>query len=115
MQPINQIARRIIRSPNSAPLYFVLADHGSQGTAWAERDPNDMDRETTILDLIGGQIDAPLRVIEVDIADGFSKDVSEEIAQAIAERVAGQTVRHDLLNFLHDNCDAVFTNQLKVA
>lgn len=111
MQPLAPHTPR----PSEKPMYFVLADHGSAGTAWAERDPNDMDRETTILDLIGAQIEAPLRVIEVDIADGLSRDVSEEIAQAIAERVAGQKVRHDLLNFLHDHAGIRYANALKVA
>lgn len=61
--------------------YFVLT--GSKfGTFFAERDVNDTDRKTTIADLMSGEIENPLRVIE--LSDGIYRDVSEDIAREIA-------------------------------
>jgi hypothetical protein len=109
MQPLNLHARR----PNPAPLYFVLADHGSAGTAYVERDPNDMDRETTILDLIGGQIDAPLQVFEGEVG-GLFRDVTEDLAREIAGRVQREPIRQALIDFIGDNAGWQLARELRV-
>ena len=101
------------RRATPAPLYFVLADFGKAGTAWVERDPNDCDRETTIRELIDGQIEDPLRVIEVDLADGTSRDVSEDIAREIADRVQRDPIPQALINFIWDAASPALARELR--
>lgn len=96
-------------------LHFILADFGSLGTAWVERDPNDMDRETTIRDLMSMQIDKPLRVLEVDPAEGTSRDVSEDIAREIADRTQRDPLHQPLIDFIHDHAGAALARELKAA
>lgn len=96
-------------------LHFILADFGRRGTAWVERDPNDMDRETTIRDLMGMQIDRPLRVIEVNVSEGTSRDVSEDIAIEIAARAQRDPLCQPLIDFVHDNASAALARELRAA
>jgi hypothetical protein len=97
------------------PLYFVLASFGNAGTAWVERDPNDCDRETTIRDLIDGQIEDPLQVIEVDPDEGTSRDVSEDIAREIADRVRREPIPQALINFIWDAASPALARELRAA
>jgi hypothetical protein len=45
------------------------------------------DRATTIEDLIDGQYRAPARVVAFNTAEGWSRDVSEEIADELRTRI----------------------------
>lgn len=76
--------------PNQeSPLYFVLCDYGPKiGRAYTEVDPESADKETVIKWLTEGQFNNPRRVIEVDISEGTSRDVSEEIFSEVEERRA---------------------------
>lgn len=100
---------------NQNTFHFILADFGKLGTAWVERDPNDMDRETTIRDLMGMQIDRPLSVIEVNISEGTSRDVSEDIAREIAGRAQRDPLHQPLIDFIHDNAGAPLARELRAA
>lgn len=61
-------------------LYFVLCDYGPGiGLSYYEADPKKSDRETVISWLTVGQYTNPRQVIEVDLAAGTSRDVTEEI------------------------------------
>ena len=104
-----------IRKFPAPAIYFVLADFGKCGTSWQERDQDHTGRETTIRDIISGEIDAPLKVIEADLDGGSSRDVTIEIAKEVAQRVAGEKVRHDLKNWLHDYAGIRHCNALEVA
>lgn len=69
--------------------YFVLNDFGDGlGRAWTEADERRTDRETVIRDLLAGQYSSPVRVIAFDIAEGWSRDVSDEVASEVADRIA---------------------------
>ena len=100
---------------NTAPAYFVKVDLGKLGAVWLERNVNELDRETLIRDLIDGQIEDPLQVIEVDLADGTSRDVSEDIARAIADRVQRDEISRSLHSFIWDNAGASLARELRVA
>ena len=73
---------RLIPTTNSN-LHFVLCDFGRLGTAYVETDPTKADRDTIIHNLTTGQYDHPLRVIAINPAAGWSRDVSEDIARAV--------------------------------
>jgi hypothetical protein len=46
-------------------------------------DPREADRDTIVRNIIDGQYDRPLRVIALNPEEGWSRDVSEEIAKAV--------------------------------
>jgi hypothetical protein len=81
------------QSPSIVPetfdrdVYLVLNDFGRLGRAWTESGEQNTDRETVIRDLLEGQYSDPVRVVAFNTAQGWSRDVSEEIAAELAKRV----------------------------
>ena len=79
------------RSPSIIPdaadrdVYLVLDDFGSLGRSWRETDEQSSDRTAVIQDLLEGQYNNPVLVIAFNAAEGWSRDVSEEIAEEIAQ------------------------------
>src|SRR5262249_21729940 len=76
-------------SPDDVEVYRVLDDFGGRiGRAWCETDEERIDRETVITDLLEGQYSDPVRVVAFNTAEGWSRDVSEDIAKELALRLA---------------------------
>jgi hypothetical protein len=83
-------------SPSIVPLdrldrdiYLVLEDFGARaGCAWRETDEQDTDRETVLRDLLSGQYTYPVRIVAFNALEGWSRDVTEDIADALADRAA---------------------------
>jgi len=80
------------QSPSIVPddldrdVYLVLDDFGSRlGRSWRETDEADTDRATLIRYLLEGQYSSPVRVIAFNTAEGWSRDVTEEIAAELAK------------------------------
>ena len=69
---------------------LVLDDFGRIGWAWHETDVEDTDYETVINDLLEGQFANPVRVIGFNTAEGWSKDVSEDVARELRQRCGAQ-------------------------
>ena len=59
---------------------MVLEDFGPLGRAWCETDDEKADRATLIRYLLEGQYDNPIRIVAFNTAEGWSRDVTEEIA-----------------------------------
>ena len=80
------------KSPSIVPrdddqdIYFVLDDLGRLGKVWHETDPDSTDRETVIRDLLDGQYFNPVRVVSFNTAEGWSRDASDDIADALRRR-----------------------------
>jgi hypothetical protein len=80
------------RSPSIIPetadrdVYLVFDDFGPLGRSWREMDEERTDRETVIIDMIDGQFSNPVRIVAFNAAEGWSRDVSEELADDIAQR-----------------------------
>jgi hypothetical protein len=73
--------------PDDVDVYLVLDDFGGRlGRAWRETDEQSIDRQTVIKDLVDGQYSNPARVVAINTAEGWSRDVSEEMADEIAGR-----------------------------
>src|SRR5512144_434703 len=51
-----------------------------------ETDLADADQETVIRDLVAGQFDHPRRVIAFNTAEGWAREVSEDIAREVVQR-----------------------------
>src|SRR5215210_3310873 len=83
------------RSPSIVPgidrdVYLVLDDFGRLGSAWRETDVEDTDYARVIRRLLEGQYNSPVRVIGFNVAEGWVRDVSEDVAQELRQRCANE-------------------------
>lgn len=77
-------------SPSIVPFgadqdtYLVLDDFGDPiGCFWRETDVDGADRRTLIRDLVDGEYHHPVRIITFNTAEGWSRDVTVEIADEL--------------------------------
>jgi hypothetical protein len=87
--------RRPDQCPSIAPreasqdTYLVLEDFGGRlGRAWRETDEEATDHETLIRNLIDGQYRQPVRIVAFNTAEGWSRDVTMDIADELSRRLA---------------------------
>jgi hypothetical protein len=83
-------------------VYLVLNQFGERlGRAWCETDEADTDFRTLVRHLLEGQYSNPVRVVAFNTAEGWSRDVSDEVADELRERCTdrGETPA-SLLEFL---------------
>ena len=67
----------------------MLDDFGERmGRAWRETGEERIDRAAVITDLLDCQYNQPVRVVAFNAAEGWSRDVSEDIAIELAQRLA---------------------------
>jgi hypothetical protein len=71
-------------------VYFVLDDFGPIGMSWRGANVERISMEIVIIDLLDGQYCDPVRVIGFNIAEGWSRDVSEEVVRVLRERCGEQ-------------------------
>jgi hypothetical protein len=89
-----------MRSPSLVPgfdvdVYLVLDDFGQIGRAYREADENQADRATVIRRLIDGKYNNPVRIVCFNTAQGWARDVTEEIAR---EMKAWSEQKHEPLS-----------------
>jgi hypothetical protein len=81
----------IVPDPDNRDIYLVLDDFGGRlGRAWPEADEERTDREIVITDLMTGQYSNPVRVVAFNTAEGWSRDMSDEIADELMRWYAEQ-------------------------
>jgi hypothetical protein len=74
----------IVPDPDGRDIYLVLDDFGGRlGRAWPETDEERTDREIVITDLMTGQYSNPVCVVAFNIAQGWSRDVTNDIADEL--------------------------------
>jgi hypothetical protein len=103
------------RSPSIVPreadqdIYLVLDDFGAWlGRVWSETDEEDTDRETLIRDLMDGQYSHPVRIVAFNTAQGWSRDVTVDIADELRRRFAEyDEVPDSMQEFLEGGCPAL--------
>ena len=84
--------RRSNWTPSSVPngddqnVYLVADDLGRLGHIWPETDLERTDLEMVIQDLLEGQYKNPLRVVGFNTAEGWSQDVSADVAEELRRR-----------------------------
>ncbi|MBV8701551.1 hypothetical protein [Bradyrhizobium sp.] len=67
--------------------YLVLDDFGGGiGPAWRETDEERADRETLIRDFFAGEYSNPVRIVAFNTAEGWSRDVTVDIADELRRR-----------------------------
>jgi len=65
---------------------LVLDDFGSRlGRSWRETDEANTDRATLIRHLLESQYSSPVRIVAFNTAEGWSRDVTDEIAAELAQ------------------------------
>src|SRR5258705_8914978 len=91
------VMRRPEQSPSIVPpgedhdVYLVLDDFGGRiGQSWRETDVGHTDLETLIEDLLEDQYSNPVRIVAFNTAEGWSRDVSQQVAQILSQRCAEQ-------------------------
>ena len=76
-------------SPSIAPnglerdVYLVLDDFGSLGRVWRETDEAGTNRTWMIRSLLEGQYANPVRIVAFNTAEGWSRDVTLDIADEL--------------------------------
>jgi hypothetical protein len=96
-------------------VYLVVDDLGRLGRVWREADYDTTDFETVITDLLTGQYGNPIGVFAFNTAEGWSRDVSADLAAELRRRCDLQLT--DLPSFLQDFVDrhnAVDRSQLSL-
>jgi hypothetical protein len=91
---------------NDTDVYLVIEDFGASSPSFLETDLAQADRGTIVRNFISGQYDA-LRVVSFNIAEGWSRDVSEDIAGEIIDRAydADKTLTESTKRFIDRHLD----------
>ena len=76
--------------PVPAPLYFVECDFGRIGRTFIECDRDRSSHAQVVGDIAAGEIERPLVVLEVIEAENACRDVTEDIAREVHERLRRQ-------------------------
>ena len=95
------------RSPSIVPedtnrdIYLVLDDFGPLGRAWRETDEAGATRATLVRNLLDGHYEEPVRIVAFNTAEGWSRDVTMDIADELRRRyVEYDDVPASVLRFL---------------
>lgn len=82
-------------SPSIAPygperdVYLVLDNFGARlGRSWRETDENAANRDALIRDLVEGEFNNPVRIVAFNTVEGWSRDVTVDIADELRRRFA---------------------------
>ena len=67
-------------------VYLVQDTFGERGLAWRDTDEADTERAALVRDLLDGQ--DPVRIVAFNTAEGWSRDVTEDIADELHEYCA---------------------------
>ena len=79
----------MVSSEAGQDIYLVLDDFGGRlGRAWRETAEEDANHEMLIRDLMDDQYSHPLRIIAFDTAEGWSRDVTLDIADELRRHFA---------------------------
>lgn len=102
---------RSMRSPSTTPslvpefdvaVHIVLDDFGKLGRAYRETDEARATFEEVVDDFLTGQFSNPLRVVAFNTAEGWARDVSEDVAWDVLRRAAneGRTLSSSTRDFV---------------
>ena len=69
----------------NADVHLVLCDFGRAGLAYVETDPDSADATIVVRNLLQGEYERPLRVVALNVDEGWARDVSESIAAKVHE------------------------------
>jgi hypothetical protein len=67
-------------------VHIVLDDFGKAGRAYRETAEEAADFNSVVDDLMAGQFNNPVRVIGFNTSEGWSRDLSEDVARELLKR-----------------------------
>jgi hypothetical protein len=76
----------IVPSEADRDIYLVEDDLGELGRIWPETEVEATDFETVVTDLLSGQYRNPQRVVAMNVTEGWSRDVSADVAHELRRR-----------------------------
>jgi len=71
-------------------VHIVLSDFGKLGRAYVETDESEANEWTVVSKICKGEYSNPVRVVAFNIAEGWSRDVTEDVADALLVREGRQ-------------------------
>ena len=71
-------------------VYIVLNDFGPLGRAYVETDEAEADEDTIIENILSGQYSHPLRIVAFNTVEGWARDVTEDIANAVQSKAQSE-------------------------
>jgi hypothetical protein len=90
-------------APNDdVTVHIVLDDLGELGHIYRETDEAETDIDTVIDDIISGQFENPNRVVAFNTAEGWARDVTEDVAREVLARATkdGRSLGPSVRNFI---------------
>ena len=78
----------MVPSEGGRDTYLVLEDLGRFGRVWRETAEADANHETLIRDLLDDQYSRPTRIVAFNTTEGWSRDVTLDIADELRRRFA---------------------------
>ena len=66
-------------------VHLVLCSFGRAGLAYVEADPAESDASTIVRNLLYGQYGHPLRVVAMNVGEGWCRDVSDVMADKVRQ------------------------------
>src|SRR6201996_3839521 len=90
----------IIPEDEGQNVYIGLDDFGPAGRAYRETDADRADLEAVIMGMLEGEFRNPVRVVSFNTTDGWSQDVSADVAHELRQRCDLQL--RDVPFYLHE-------------
>jgi hypothetical protein len=76
----------IVPNGDDQTVYLVVDDLGRFGRVWREAEVDHTGLETVIQELLEGQYCNPIGVFGFNVLEGWSQDVSDDVAQELRRR-----------------------------
>ena len=86
-------------------VHIVLDDFGKAGRAYRETAEEDTTLGSVVDDLLTGQFNNPVRVVAFNTSEGWSRDVSEDVAREVVRRLAGRRLAASSRKFVEAYVD----------
>jgi hypothetical protein len=79
-------SRPLAYRQSTSDVALFVSDFGRRGRAYCETDVEAADLETVIQDLLDGQYWHPVRVVSFNTGEGWSRDISTDVADELRRR-----------------------------
>ena len=70
-------------------VHIVLDDFGKAGRVYRETSEEDTTLGSVVDDMLTGQFNNPVRVVAFNTSEGWSRDMSEDVAREVVRRITG--------------------------
>jgi hypothetical protein len=90
----------IVPGDEDRDVCLVVNDFGRRGRAYCETDVEAADLETVIRDLLDGQYWHPVRVVSFNTGEGWSRDISADVAEELRRRCDLRDIPSNILDFI---------------